>query len=212
MGGRGASGIGVQGRRLIGDYLQPTRKRKIKTLDQEQFGRLMEAEGQIRGRRREVALMYEDITKGPEAAFQGDEGSVAFNYFMTPNTAMTHNHPDKRHGGTFSFADMNVATVNPMSMMRAASREGTYYLKPGAKADSMGYNRRIARDIPKIERQMMGRVKDIQQRMTSGKITEAQAKNMLRTYAVGVLHRYYKDTASQYGFTYGRMKLKGGRQ
>ncbi len=210
LGGRGASGFRSSVGKLIDDLLGKGRDRELQPLDASRYGGMLEAEGAIRGLKRERALIYEDIARSPEFVFQGDRHSVAFPAAaVKPTTTLTHNHPDRRHGGTFSYGDMGNATTLNMRGHRAVAREGTYYMNPTAKARPLDFNRRIAKDIPMLERRMRKAAEGVIKRYEKGKITEAQMRGMRRQVITGELHRYYKKTAPQYGYVYGRQKLTG---
>lgn len=213
LGGRGASAFERGAEKTIRDLLGGNSGRKPQVIDASQYGGLKNAEAAIRNLKRERLLVYEDIAQSPLSAYQGDKHSVSFNPEGVGNTStVTHNHPDKRFGGTFSYADMGNATSLGLKSHRAAAREGTYYLRATPKARQMAFNRRIAKDIPMLEKRMRRVGDKIKKQAEKGSITWEKADAMKRTKMVGVLHKYYKQTAPQYGYVYGRQKLNKTRR
>lgn len=207
LGGRGASAFRESSGKLIEDLLGKGRG-TLNPLDASKYGGLLEAEGAIRGLKRERALIYEDIAASPVAAFQGNRHSVGMDAAaLTATSSMTHNHPDARRGGTFSFQDISTHTMQDLRRSRAAGREGTYYLNATNKARPEAFNRRVAKDIPRLEKRMRKASDSVVKRFRNKEITEAQMRGMQRQVIVGELHKYYKRVAPQYGYVYGRQKL-----
>lgn len=212
LGGRGQSAFDKGVEKTIGDLFKG-RRGKPNPIDASKFGGLKSAEALIRNLSRERLLVYEDIAQSPLAAYQGNEHQVSFESSkVNPTSTVTHNHPDRKFGGTFSYADIGNATELKMKSHRAAAKEGTYYLRATSKARQMDFNIRLRKDIPMLEKRM-NRIGDkIRKRVNKGEITWAQANAMRRTQIVGVLHKYYKQTAPKYGYVYGRQKLNTVRR
>lgn len=206
LGGRGAGAFAAAGRKMISDYIKKS-TRRAQPLDASRYGSMLEAEGQIRGLVRERALVYEDIAASPVSAFQGTSTSVALpSRELTSTRSLTHNHPDRIHGGTFSFADISTHTTTGIQRTRAAATEGTYYLKSTSRSRPTAFNRRVASDIPMLERRMQNASRKLARRASRKEITWKQARTMQRQVVTGELHRYYQDTAPAYGYIYGKQK------
>lgn len=185
----------------------------IETIDPSQYSDLISAEAAIRNLNKERLLVFENTSESPTAAFQGSESQVAFDGSKTSKTSIvTHNHPDKIHGGTFSFADMGNMLGMGWRGHNAAAKEGTYYLRPTKNANAGGFARRLVQDKGKLEDQIRKKTIQLAQQTKSGELTKKKADKMLRAVATGVLHRYYKDTAPQYGYVYGRAKTNKTRR
>lgn len=212
LGGRGASAFDSRTRQAIKDMIKVSHG-KVNYIDASRFGSLLAAEAQIRDRSREHALIYEDLGESPIAASKGNRHSVSVpTDLLNSKMSLTHNHPDSNFGGTFSTADIAVGTAHNLKSIRAAGKEGTYYLKPGKNADPRGFARRVARDEDMLERRMARESRKISKRVEKGELTWQQAYKMARTVTVGKIHEYYKKVAPKYGYTYGRQKLNKTRR
>lgn len=212
MGGRGAKALQGKGKKALRDMIKPKRG-KVMPIDATKYGSLREAESVIRDLTKERALIYDNIGESPLQAFQGNESSVAMSpENLVPGNTLTHNHPDKIFGGTFSYADVANALTTGMKSTRAAGKEGNYYLRPTKNSRAEGFAGKLARDIPRLENAVQRRIDNVYKKAAEKKITYEQANRMIRTVAVGVLHSYYKRTAPQFGYVYGREKLNTSRR
>lgn len=209
MGGRG---INYTGKSLVKRMLGG-RKPDYRPIDVALFGGLKSAETVIRKLDREHALVYgKDIAEPPIGASVGTAHSVALPPNADMGTVITHNHPNKGWGGTFSYADIAAATTWNDMGIRAAAKEGTYYLKPGKGADPYHLARALETSLPVLQSRMNSHNQELLDRVAQGKITNKQAKSMQRQVMTGVMHRFYKRIAEQNGYIYGRQKLNKARR
>lgn len=186
---------------------------RIEPIDPSRYKDIISAEAAIRNLLRERLLVYENTSKSPTAAFQGNASQVAFDPRKTSKSSVvTHNHPDNIHGGTFSFKDMGNMLGMGWRGHNAVAKEGTYYLRPSKNANSEGFIRRLVKDKGKLKRQIQRKAIQLERKTKKGELSKKQVDNMLRAVATGVLHRYYKDTAPQYGYVYGRAKTNKTRR
>lgn len=216
MGGRGSfSGLG----NTIDDVLGLNEgKGKVREIDAGQFGSLAETEDHIRKKKKEVLVVFNQSGKAVKA-YQGNEHSVAFPVAEAEKwkgLTVTHNHPKgwQGFGGTFSYADMRNATVFEFASHRAcASGQGekNYILTAGKNANPMALNRRIAQDIPMLERKMKEEVEHVRLEYNHGD-NQGKYKNyghaihIARQKSVGVLNSYYREVAERYGYVYRTQK------
>lgn len=217
MGGRGSSS-GFDGvDQTIDDILgMGETEGKVEEINVDIFGNLYETEDMIRSLKHEVLVVFDGEGKAVKA-YRGDATSVAFPVSEAETWkgyTVTHCHPKgaEGFGGTFSYADMRNATVYQFGSHRAvASGQGerNYILKPQQNADYMGLNRRIAKDIPHLDKEMKAAVKEIRQQFETGNSeykSKKHAVHIARQKAVGVLNAYYRAVAKQYGFVYRTQK------
>ena len=206
LGGRGASYY-TDKRRTLTEYAKG-KSGVIRPIDNTQYGALLSGEDAIRFLSKERALVYEDIAQSPIAAYQGTRHSVAIPTGEYTGKTLTHNHPNKKYAGTFSPADIYNATANNFKRMRAVGKEGNYYLMPGKNANPTGLASALQKNHRRLYKEMSRKYNDLEKARIAGKITYNQMVNRSRTEAVGILHRWYKDNAAQYGYTYGLQKKR----
>jgi hypothetical protein len=188
-------------RNLIRNLIINNNSGPSKPIDPAQFKNLTAAERMIQNEPVENMVIFDDISKQAIAAFEGDRHSVGIpNGTPLSNMTLTHNHPDPSWGGTLSFADMHASLSSGVRSIRAVGRngEGGYILRAGRNANPSGFAAQVAKDQNTLEVRMNTAADNAYRQ----KIPARQARQNI----VGVLHSYYKKTASQYGFTYTRRK------
>lgn len=169
---------------------------------------LEQVEARLRVLKHEELFVFDEKGTLVEA-YKGGADSVAFptDLLQRPGVTVTHGHPKgaQDFGGTFSFADMKNMLTSQWAEHRATASgrgEMNYILRRTAKADSKGFYNRINRDYKRLEAK-------IDAAWDKG-YNEAKAKGVpahlairaARQRSVGVLNRYYKTTAAQYGYEY----------
>lgn len=128
------------------------------------------------------------------AGAKGDKHSVAVEYSGSEEGfTLTHNHPNN-YGGTFSGADISHLTEAKLKSIRAVAKEGTYTMTATKKANYMGLNRALAKDINKINKTGASKAEKV--RIKKG------SQVAIRKAYVDTLHDWYKKNASKCGFTY----------
>lgn len=217
MGGRGSSSGFDKIEKTIDEILGTAdSKGKVEEISVDMFGNLYETEDMIRSLKYEVLVVFDSEGKAIKA-YKGDATSVAFPVAEAETwkeCTVTHCHPKgtEDFGGTFSYMDMRNATVYQFGSHRAvASGQGerNYILKPQKNADYMGLNRRIAKDIPRLDVEMKSAVRKVRQQFESdaGKYkNKKHAVHIARQKAVGILNAYYRAVAENYGFVYRTQK------
>lgn len=212
MGGRGSfSGLGktideVLG--LAGGY------GPVDEINADEFKTLEQTEDLIRGRKKEVLVVFDSTGKAIKA-YQGERDHVSFPVEEAQKwkgCTVTHNHPKgyEGFGGTLSFADVRNSTVYNFKSHRAVSNgqgEKNYVLIAKDNAKPMKFNRRIAHDIPALQERMKGEVRKVKEDYMQGKYKNKQhALHVARQKSVGVLNAYYRETAEHYGYVYRTQK------
>jgi len=182
----------------------PSGRGKANPVDHTKYGNLEETERAIRDRAVEYIAMFNGIDQSPVAAYRGNKHSVAFPASLDiSGMTLTHNHPNKNWGGTLSYADVHNLLRGNVRSMRAVGRqgEGGYVFRQGNNPDAQGLYNRVAADRGSLDTRM---------RAASDAATAAgRSPREIRQAAVGVLHNYYTQTASQYGYVYRRRKQIG---
>ncbi len=216
MGGRGSfSGL----LRTIDDVLGINEgKGTVHEISTDSFPNLEQTENLIRRRKKEVLVVF-DKAGNPVKAYQGERHSVAFPVEEAKKWkgfTVTHNHPGGVHmegfGGTFSFADMRNATVYEFGSHRAVAAgqgERNYILHAGPNAKPMELNRRIAADIPALQKRMQEEANNVKKEYSQKNGTYknyGHALHVARQKTVGVLNSYYREVAEQYGYIYRAQK------
>lgn len=145
-------------------------------------------------------------------ANKGDAHSVGFTYDQIgrmKGQTLTHNHPDKGYGGTFSEADVKMFHTAGLKEMRASGKEGTYVLKTTGKADTKGFAAYITSSATqaKVSKGMTTQAAKVAAKRASY-ATKAEYEAASRKAQVDVLHRVYQRAAKQYGLTYTFTKAK----
>lgn len=212
MGGRGSfSGL----TRTIDDVLGSGNKHaNVVELDVSKFGNLYETEDMIRNKRKEVLVVF-DKNGTALKAYKGDSGAVAFPKAEAEKwegLTVTHNHPKgmQGFGGTFSVEDMRCITTFRFGSLRAVASghgEHNYILQARQDANYMGFNRRMATDIPMLDQKMKNEVLKVKEDYQAGKYKNyGHAVHIARQRSVGILNAYYRKIADEYGFTYRTQK------
>lgn len=208
MGGRGAS-YGKQG---LFDWLANEGKGggSPQALDVSKFQgwTLEQVERRIRGLGHEELFAF-DKDGNVIAAYKGGASSVAFpeTLLHVDGATVTHGHPRSTSdfGGTFSFADMkNMLTSSWAEHRATASGQGemNYILRATSRADSKGFYNQINKDYSKLKSQMSAKYDSSYKAAIKAGMTRQQALHRSRQEAVGILNRYYKDTAAKFGYEY----------
>lgn len=215
MGSRGASADGQ--RKQFFDWLKGeggTSKGTPKPLDISKYAgmSMKEIEASIRDKSREQLFVFDKNGKLLEA-YQGGKESVSFptDVVNIEGAIVTHNHPKGAagFGGTFSFADMNNATNSKWSQHRAVAAgqgEANYMLRATGKTNPQGFRNAINRKFKSLESQMRSTYDTTYNDMRKSGATVSTATHAARQKSVGILNRFYKNTASKYGYEYVTLK------
>lgn len=169
---------------------------------------LQQIESRLRVLKHEELFVFDKDGKIIEA-YKGDKKSVCFYSSVRDyeGATVTHGHPKsaKNFGGTFSFADMANMLQSKWAEHRAtASGQGemNYILRRTDKANPKRFYDQINRDYVRLN-DSIGKAWDssFQSAIAEGKNRKV-AIHEARQQAVGVLNKYYKDTASKFGYEY----------
>lgn len=208
MGGRGAS----YGKQSLFDWLanEGAGKGKAQPMDVAKYQgwTLEQIERYLRGLGHEE-LFALDKDGNVIAAYKGGKTSVSFpvDLLQVDGATVTHGHPKSAEdfGGTFSFADMkNMLTSSWAEHRATASGQGemNYILRATSRANSKGFYNQINKDYTSIKSQMSDKYDSAYKSAIKSGASKQQALHRARQEAVGVLNRYYKDTASKFGYEY----------
>lgn len=143
------------------------------------------------------------------AAFKGGKGSGAFpsDLMQVQGATVTHGHPKgaEEFGGTFSFADMKNMLQSQWAEHRAtASGQGemNYILRRTGRSDAKGFYDQINRDYTRLKSQISATWDRTYKAAVDRGLSRTRAQHEARQAGVGVLNRYYKDTAAKFGYEY----------
>lgn len=205
--GKGGGGTGSQHRK--GDQRKPHRI-DIYSNNMHKWS-LQKGEAMIRNRKNEVMLAYDEHGK-LRAAYQGNKQSVAFDGLLMAQKGwtVTHSHPKgyENFGGTFSFADIHNFNQSQWAEHRATAGgqgEMNYILRATSKSDKTGFDKRLSKDQPRIERRYNA--------MYRAAWKKTHNIHVARQRATGLIKGYLKRVTPQYGiefisrkkdYTYGR--------
>ncbi len=201
MGGRGAYSLGTRGKdgmlkpynrasseqldiSYASNYLVKFKDEFEEFLDMKsqkvEYGYLIDKNGKIvagaKGNKHNVGIVYNGSQEGMTA---------------------THNHPSN-YGGTFSGADISYLTESKLKEMRAVAKEGTYRITATKRANPIGLNKALAKDIKKINVQATKNSLKVKR----GNLSKRQFETVKRKVYADTLDSWYKKNASKYGYEY----------
>lgn len=169
---------------------------------------LEQIERRLRNLEHEELFVFDKDGKIIEA-YRGNKNSVCFRGEVIDyqDATVTHGHPKAaaNFGGTFSFADMKNMLKSKWAEHRAtASGQGemNYILRKTGNANPQGFYNQINRDYTRLK-ETMSDTWDISYHgaVKEGKSTKI-ARHEARQKTVGVLNKYYKETAPKFGYEY----------
>lgn len=201
MGGRGMSSLGARGKNGM---LKSSKSRSSKQLDVSSMSGYpvkvkSDFESFLNMKSQPVEYAYLIDKNGKVlAGAQGGKHSVGIAYEGSQEgMTVTHNHPSK-YGGTFSGADISHLTTANLKQIRAVAKEGTYKMTATSKANPIGLNKALAKDINRLNAQA---VKN-QLKVKRKNLTRSQYKLSQRKAYVDTIDSWYKKNASKYGYKY----------
>lgn len=130
------------------------------------------------------------------AGAKGNRGSVGIAYDNQKGMLVTHNHPGA-YGGTFSDADINHLTRENLREIRAVAKEGTYSMKATRKANPIGLNKALAKDMASIEKKAV-----LNASQKSLNYSGRKRTNMYRKAYTDTISDWYSNNAGKYGYKY----------
>lgn len=134
-------------------------------------------------------------------AYQGNEHSVSLDMDgirYSNGKIVTHNHPDKAFGGTFSEADISTLRWGQKEM-RASAREGVYSMAALKDARPVEFHNAYLKSAPRLQAKMRAIALDCSKRKYSSKAAFDEANRKLQ---LEVIHKWYIANASKYGYQY----------
>lgn len=131
------------------------------------------------------------------AGAKGTSGSVGIAYDNQEGTTVTHNHPGS-YGGTFSDGDINHLTMAKLKSIRAVAKEGTYSMKATKRANPIGLNKALAKDLKNIHIKARINANNATSKVTN----KRKAKIVERKAYTDTVSDWYKTNAKKYGYTY----------
>ena len=197
--GKGSSGmVKILVQNLIGNKQPPAPA--VKPINALPFTSLGVAENIIRDKRIENMIVFENTSQPAISAYSGNAHAVSIPAGNYSGKTLTHNHPNRNWGGTLSRQDIRLLSSTNAKSLRAVGRrgEGGYIITQSRNSNVKGFANRVAKDYNMLESKMIQAGNSAAQRGLSSR--------GIRQATVGVLHSYYKQTASQYGLTYTRNK------
>lgn len=169
-----------------------------------------------------------DANGNPLGAWLGDEHSTSIPHKIleAEGATFTHNHPNDKFGGTFSFTDLKTFADSKWKEIRATSEQGQLYsLIAGPNADKAKLKSWVKSRENIIDRAAKSAydkaLKSATTPLKSGPhkgevkigskatgytyrqpMTPAQADKYARQFAVGILDRSYEKNLKRFGFNY----------
>ena len=156
-------------------------------------GRLKQDEAMLSKREKEAAVLY-DVNGKTILTKTGTEQRVSFSRSeveMMKGGVLTHNHP---YSTTFSPEDIGTLQRGQLSEIRAAGRDGTFFMRQPTKwPDEISDRAKIKAAYENIETQVEPIVR---KRLESGQISVVEYNQIYQMYIMDVF-------ASKYGLDYG---------